>query len=110
MRGLKKASATHLSDTMVVVLNGCNGWTVSFANHALKLDKAADANAIVSALASNLNAECLNLSGNTLGIDAARPIGIALEKNRFIKRCLFNDLFTGEGPYCLKMYKIKIAM
>ncbi|CAH8491512.1 unnamed protein product [Schistosoma haematobium] len=80
---------------MVVVLNGYNGWTVSFANHALKLDKAADANAIVSALASNLNAECLNLSGNTLGIDAARPIGIALEKNRFIKRCLFNDLFTG---------------
>ncbi|VDO87125.1 unnamed protein product [Schistosoma margrebowiei] len=80
---------------MVVVLNGYNGWTVSFANHALKLDKAADANAIVSALASNLNTECLNLSGNTLGIDAARPIGIALEKNRFIKRCLFNDLFTG---------------
>ncbi|CAH8485052.1 unnamed protein product [Schistosoma guineensis] len=80
---------------MVVVLNGYNGWTISFANHALKLDKAADANAIVSALASNLNAECLNLSGNTLGIDAARPIGIALEKNRFIKRCLFNDLFTG---------------
>ncbi|CAH8492473.1 unnamed protein product [Schistosoma rodhaini] len=80
---------------MVVGSNGCNGWTVSFANHALKLDKAADANDIVSALASNLNAECLNLSGNTLGIDAAKPIGIALEKNRFIKRCLFNDLFTG---------------
>ncbi|XP_018650402.1 putative ran gtpase-activating protein [Schistosoma mansoni] len=80
---------------MVVGSNGYNGWTVSFANHALKLDKAADANDIVSALASNPNAECLNLSGNTLGIDAAKPIGIALEKNRFIKRCLFNDLFTG---------------
>lgn len=90
-----KTRATHLCDTMVVGSNGYNGWTVSFANHALKLDKAADANDIVSALASNPNAECLNLSGNTLGIDAAKPIGIALEKNRFIKRCLFNDLFTG---------------
>ncbi|CAH8468974.1 unnamed protein product [Schistosoma turkestanicum] len=80
---------------MVAEMNGPNGKIVTFSNHALKLDKASDAKDIVSALASNLDAECLDLSGNTLGIDAAKPIGIALEKNRQIKRCLFNDLFTG---------------
>ncbi|KAH8849192.1 Ran GTPase-activating protein [Schistosoma japonicum] len=80
---------------MVAGLNGYSEKTISFASRALKLDKAVDAKDIVSALASNLDAVCLNLSGNTLGIEAAEPIGIALGKNRLIRRCLFNDLFTG---------------
>ncbi|CAH8826993.1 unnamed protein product [Trichobilharzia szidati] len=80
---------------MVAEMNGYGEKTVSFAGRTLKLDKASDANDIVSTLSSNLDAVCLNLSGNTLGIEAAKPIGIALEKNRIIKRCLFNDLFTG---------------
>uniref|UniRef100_A0A183A5Z9 Ran gtpase-activating protein n=1 Tax=Echinostoma caproni TaxID=27848 RepID=A0A183A5Z9_9TREM len=35
------------------------------------------------------------LSGNTLGITAAEPIGIALENNPKLQRCLWSDLFTG---------------
>ncbi|CAH8458175.1 unnamed protein product [Heterobilharzia americana] len=76
-------------------MNGYQEKTVSFAGETLKLDKAADAKDIVSALSSNIDVVCLNLSGNTLGIEAAEPIGIALEKNRLVRRCLFNDLFTG---------------
>lgn len=37
----------------------------------------------------------LNLEGNTLGVDAARAIGKALEKHPEFKQALFKDLFTG---------------
>lgn len=68
---------------------------ISFANRSLKLDTSEDASLIVSALNKNIDVSVLNLSGNTLGINAAEPIGVALGKNIHIKKCLFSDLFTG---------------
>lgn len=51
--------------------------------------------------------EYLNLEGNTLGVDAARGIGKALEKHPEFKQALFKDLFTGrlktEIPQALKL-------
>ncbi|TPP62812.1 Ran GTPase-activating protein 1 [Fasciola gigantica] len=68
---------------------------VDFSGLALKLDEPKDVEKIVEALVGNPDAFCFNLSGSTLGIAAAEPIGIALEHNTKLQRCLWSDLFTG---------------
>ncbi|CAL8072206.1 unnamed protein product [Calicophoron daubneyi] len=69
--------------------------TIVFFGLALKLDKAEDSKSIVDALRRQKDAECLDLRGNTLGIEAAEPIGQALRENKCINRLLLSDLFTG---------------
>ncbi|OON14825.1 hypothetical protein X801_09379 [Opisthorchis viverrini] len=68
---------------------------VTFAGLGLKLDTVEDVGFIVSELKSNSEVTCLNLTGNTLGIVAAEPLGAALENNKKLRRCIFSDLFTG---------------
>ncbi|GAA56049.1 Ran GTPase-activating protein 1, partial [Clonorchis sinensis] len=68
---------------------------VTFAGLGLKLDTVEDVGFIVSELKGNTEVTCLNLTGNTLGIVAAEPLGAALENNKKLRRCIFSDLFTG---------------
>lgn len=39
--------------------------------------------------------QCLNLEGNTLGVEAAKEIGIALKSRPTMREVLCKDLFTG---------------
>ncbi|KAF5292137.1 hypothetical protein FQA39_LY14092 [Lamprigera yunnana] len=68
---------------------------VSFKGESLKLDTETDAKVIVDAISECADLECLNLEGNTLGVDAARAIAKALEMRPKLKRALWKDLFTG---------------
>uniref|UniRef100_G3MR46 Ran-GTPase activating protein 1 C-terminal domain-containing protein n=1 Tax=Amblyomma maculatum TaxID=34609 RepID=G3MR46_AMBMU len=68
---------------------------VSFKGKALKLDSEKDADIIVEAIARCPKLETLCLEGNTLGPDAAKAIGKALEARPTLKRALWKDMFTG---------------
>ncbi|XP_064478021.1 ran GTPase-activating protein 1-like isoform X2 [Ornithodoros turicata] len=69
---------------------------VSFADQHLKLDTEKEAAGVVAAIEeSGPCLESLCLEGNTLGQDAARAIGKALEKCPALKCALLKDLFTG---------------
>lgn len=86
--------------------------TVSFAGKSLKLNSEDDGKCsnIFSCWAQNLpfaakpvieeidkcsSLQCLNLEGNTLGVDAAKGIAKSLEKHPEFKRALWKDMFTG---------------
>ncbi|XP_054168832.1 ran GTPase-activating protein 1-like [Oppia nitens] len=68
---------------------------VSFANQMKKLDNEEDIRPIVDAIAECKQLVCLNLEGNTLGVNAAKELGKCLESRPLIKKLLFNNLFTG---------------
>lgn len=68
---------------------------VSFKDKALKLDTEKDASIVVEAITRCPKLEMLCLEGNTLGVDAAKAIGKALESCPNLKRALWKDLFTG---------------
>uniref|UniRef100_A0A1E1X9W8 Putative ran gtpase-activating protein n=1 Tax=Amblyomma aureolatum TaxID=187763 RepID=A0A1E1X9W8_9ACAR len=68
---------------------------VSFKGKALKLDNEKDADIIVEAITRCPKLEMLCLEGNTLGPDAAKAIGKALEARPTLKRALWKDMFTG---------------
>lgn len=68
---------------------------VSFKDKALKLDTEKDASIVVEAISRCPKLEMLCLEGNTLGVDAAKAIGKALESCPKLKRALWKDLFTG---------------
>lgn len=69
--------------------------------------KKSPAKEITDAMDGCPSLQYLNLEGNTLGVDAARAIGKALEKHPEFKRALFKDLFTGrlktEIPQALRL-------
>lgn len=50
---------------------------------------------MVEAINNSEGLEYLNLEGNTLGVEAARAIANALEKQPKFKRALWKDMFTG---------------
>lgn len=69
---------------------------LSFADQSLSLNSAEDAKPIVSAIEKCPRLVYFNLQGNTLGIEAAKEIGIALGKHgSHLKRALWQDMFTG---------------
>uniref|UniRef100_A0A131XHW0 Putative ran gtpase-activating protein n=1 Tax=Hyalomma excavatum TaxID=257692 RepID=A0A131XHW0_9ACAR len=68
---------------------------VSFKDKALKLNTEKDASIVVEAISRCPKLEMLCLEGNTLGVDAAKAIGKALESCPNLKRALWKDLFTG---------------
>lgn len=79
---------------------------VSFAGQSLKLNTLADAQVVVDKINACPYMEYLNLEGNTLGVEAAEVIAKALEKQPYMKRALWKDMFTGrmknEIPIALK--------
>lgn len=68
---------------------------VSFRDKGLKLNNESDASVVVQAIARCPRLETLCLEGNTLGQDAAKAIGKALEGRPTLKRALWKDMFTG---------------
>lgn len=74
---------------------GTQGKEVDFRGKGLKLDTEKDASSIVEAISHCPELESLCLEGNTLGQDAAKAIGKALEGRPKLKRALWKDMFTG---------------
>lgn len=50
---------------------------------------------VTDAIKTCKHLEYLNLEGNTLGVEAAKAIGIALSAHPELKRALWKDMFTG---------------
>lgn len=69
-----------MNDSIKAVLNA---WVVFIAK------------VVTDAIAACQNMEFLNLEGNTLGVDAARAIGMALGSHTELRRALWKDMFTG---------------
>ena len=96
------------------------GATLSFKGKSLKLNSAEDGEIIARDVAAIHKLEALELSGNTLGVEASKAIAEALKKHPELKKALWSDLFTGrlntEIPvtlvsfiYVLSSYKIDLS-
>ncbi|XP_045509050.1 ran GTPase-activating protein 1 [Colias croceus] len=68
---------------------------VDFSGRSLKLDTEQDAKPIIDAINACPNLQYLTLTGNTLGVAAAKAIAKALENHPELKTARFSDMFTG---------------
>ncbi|XP_043248274.1 ran GTPase-activating protein 1 [Colletes gigas] len=85
-----------LEDQLKEIAQSSTGTGVSFAKKSLKLDSEEDVLEVVKAIKECPDLEYLDLEGNTLGPEAAKAIGKALEeKGADLKRALWKDMFTG---------------
>ncbi|XP_035907173.1 ran GTPase-activating protein [Anopheles stephensi] len=79
---------------------------VKWVGKASKWGTEAEAKDLIDAINACQDMRFLNLEGNTLGVEAAKGIGRALEKHPELKQALWKDLFTGrmkeEIPIALK--------
>uniref|UniRef100_A0A182R303 Uncharacterized protein n=1 Tax=Anopheles funestus TaxID=62324 RepID=A0A182R303_ANOFN len=79
---------------------------VKWVGKASKWGTEAEAKDLIDAINACKDMRFLNLEGNTLGVEAAKGIGKALEKHPELKQALWKDLFTGrmkeEIPIALK--------
>ncbi|KAF5295463.1 hypothetical protein FQR65_LT10451 [Abscondita terminalis] len=69
--------------------------SLSFEGRGLKIDTEEDAKVVVDGIMNCTNLECLNLEGNTLGVEGAKAIARALETQPKLKRAIWKDMFTG---------------
>ena len=68
---------------------------LSFDGQGLKLNSEADAKPVADRIAAFKGMKELTFSGNTVGIDAAKALGKALEKHPEFERAHWKDMFTG---------------
>lgn len=68
---------------------------VSFKGQGLKLDTASDAECVIEAMKKASDLQVLELSGNTLGVEAAEAIAEELKSHQELERCLWADMYTG---------------
>lgn len=68
---------------------------ITFAGKKLKLNNENDAKIVTDAIDLCKNMKYLNLEGNTVGVDAAKAIGKALESHPEFTQALWKDMFTG---------------
>ncbi|KAI6652080.1 Ran GTPase-activating protein 1 [Oopsacas minuta] len=68
---------------------------VSFRGQALKVDTVEDAQSIIDQIEKCDELLTLELSGNTFGVEAAEAIAHVLEEKKYLKNCLWSDMFTG---------------
>jgi Ran GTPase-activating protein 1 len=82
------------------------GSHLSFADQGMKLNSEADAKLVADKIEAFKDMKELTFSGNTVGIDAAKVLGKALEKHPEFERAHWKDMFTGrmktEIPPALK--------
>ena len=69
--------------------------TLSFDGQGMKLNTETDAQEVVTKIKAHKNMETLVFSGNTVGIEAAKAIGKALETHPEFKNAHWKDMFTG---------------
>jgi Ran GTPase-activating protein 1 len=67
----------------------------SLANKKLKLDSALDVEEYVSVVRKIKNLTVVTLSGNTIGVDAAKAFADALKTQKTLKEVDLHDCFTG---------------
>uniref|UniRef100_A0A131XZ83 Putative ran gtpase-activating protein n=1 Tax=Ixodes ricinus TaxID=34613 RepID=A0A131XZ83_IXORI len=87
----------ELSERLLSATIGDRSAEVSFRGQGLKLDTEQDAKDVVEAISRCPDLETLCLEGNTLGVDAAKAVGKALEAQPKLRRALWKDLFTGRS-------------
>ncbi|CAN8012139.1 unnamed protein product [Ixodes pacificus] len=87
----------ELSERLLSATIGDRSAEVSFRGRGLKLDTEQDAKDVVEAISRCPDLETLCLEGNTLGVDAAKAVGKALEAQPKLRRALWKDLFTGRS-------------
>ncbi|XP_065185039.1 ran GTPase-activating protein 1-like isoform X2 [Sycon ciliatum] len=68
---------------------------LSFKDLTLKLESAEDAAPVVRKIVDAPQLEELCLSGNTIGVEAAKAIAKALSEKPTFKRAMWGDIFTG---------------
>ena len=68
---------------------------LSFDGQGLKLNTEADAQPVADKIAAFKNMRELTFSGNTVGIEAAKVLGKALENHPEFERAHWKDMFTG---------------
>jgi len=68
---------------------------VSFHGQGLKLNTEEDAAEVAAKISSTPTMHVLTLSGNTVGINAAKAIGKSLEGHTEFRRAQWKDMFTG---------------
>ena len=68
--------------------------TLSFADEKKRLDTEDDGKRVAARILATQRIHTLDLSGNTLGIEASRPIAEALKKHSELKVAQWKDLFT----------------
>uniref|UniRef100_A0A914PNB0 Uncharacterized protein n=1 Tax=Panagrolaimus davidi TaxID=227884 RepID=A0A914PNB0_9BILA len=83
--------------------------TLSFSNEANKRwDTVEDGKSVAAKILETKRIHTLDLSGNTLGVQAAEPIAEALKKHPELKIAQWNNLFTTrlntEIPVVLKSF------
>uniref|UniRef100_A0A182W6Q7 Uncharacterized protein n=1 Tax=Anopheles minimus TaxID=112268 RepID=A0A182W6Q7_9DIPT len=92
--------------SMTSVLTDLDLYGVKWVGKASKWGTEAEAKDLIDAINACKDMRFLNLEGNTLGVEAAKGIGKALEKHPELKQALWKDLFTGrmkeEIPIALK--------
>ncbi|CAF1183943.1 unnamed protein product, partial [Didymodactylos carnosus] len=69
-------------------------YELSYANRGLKGNTAADVQELCNDIRKCQKLVALRLEGNTINVEAAKAIGIELEKHPEIERLIWNDLFT----------------
>ncbi|XP_044157806.1 ran GTPase-activating protein 1 [Bufo gargarizans] len=84
---------SQLADSLAKTKVG--GGELSFKGRTLKLNTAQDAEKVVQEIENFEGLQALRLEGNTVGVEAAKAIAKALEKKSDLKRCHWNDMFTG---------------
>jgi len=68
---------------------------ISIKGQGLKLDSAEDAVELIKRIKDFKDLESLELTGNTIGVDAAKAIAESISSRSELKRCLWADIFTG---------------
>ncbi|XP_030066394.1 ran GTPase-activating protein 1 isoform X2 [Microcaecilia unicolor] len=71
------------------------GGELSFRGKSLKLNTAEDAEDVIKEIEEYEGLQSLRLEGNTVGVEAAKVIAKALERKPDLKKCYWNDMFTG---------------
>nr|XP_033785296.1 ran GTPase-activating protein 1 [Geotrypetes seraphini]XP_033785297.1 ran GTPase-activating protein 1 [Geotrypetes seraphini]XP_033785298.1 ran GTPase-activating protein 1 [Geotrypetes seraphini] len=71
------------------------GGELSFKGKSLKLNTAEDAEEVIKEIEEYEGLQVLRLEGNTVGVEAAMVIAKALERKPDLKKCYWNDMFTG---------------
>uniref|UniRef100_A0A182MJM7 Ran-GTPase activating protein 1 C-terminal domain-containing protein n=1 Tax=Anopheles culicifacies TaxID=139723 RepID=A0A182MJM7_9DIPT len=98
--------ATFNLTSITSALSDLDQHGVKWVGKASKWGTEAEAKDLIDAINACKDMRFLNLEGNTLGVEAAKGIGKALEKHPELKQALWKDLFTGrmkeEIPIALK--------
>lgn len=68
---------------------------ISIKGQGLKLNSKEDASELIAMINKLSDLQTLELTGNTIGVDAAKAISECIRKRPELEKCLWADMFTG---------------